>query len=113
MEIGTEKSFLDYGGWIQEQDLNDKPEMIAVHRFGFNGLSPEQKIKQTLYHVNKLRKGDVVYLAWNGELYEYTVSAVTEGVNNPEIKSDLIVYTCKFINSNSRVFIVLKKQSNL
>jgi len=107
MEVGNNKQFLNFGGWVQEVDYEGMPELIAIHRFGFNSLTAEEKVKQTLYHVNKLDEGDVVYLVWEGVLYEYGVKEVVSGVNNPEVQKELIIYTCRFISSKERVFIVL------
>ena len=58
MKIGQDEEFLDYGGWIQRLDSDNLPNLIAVHRFGWSNLSPDQKMKQTLYHVNKLNEED-------------------------------------------------------
>jgi sortase (surface protein transpeptidase) len=107
MEIGSDEQFLDFGGWVQEVGFDGTPELIAIHRFGFNGLSPDQKIRQTLYHVNKLDEGDVFYLVWDNVLYEYKVKDIVDGTNNPNSEY-LIIYTCKFINSNERTFVTLQ-----
>lgn len=107
MEIGSDKQFLDFGGWVQEVDYDGMPELIAIHRFGFNSLTAEEKVKQTLYHVNKLNDGDVVYLIWEGVLYEYGVKEVVSGVNNPDFKDGIVIYTCRFMSSKERIFVVL------
>jgi sortase (surface protein transpeptidase) len=106
MKIGQDKEYLDYGGWIQRLDSNNLPNLIAVHRFGWSTLSPEQRMKQTLYHVNKLNKGDKVFVIWNGKRYEYLVKEIIDGTNNPSDEF-LTIYTCKFYSSNQRIFIRL------
>ena len=106
MKIGQGKEFLDYGGWIQRLDSDNIPKLIAVHRFGWSTLSPEQKVKQTLYHVNKLNEGDKVFIVWNGEKYEYKVKKITDGTNNPNDEY-ITIYTCKFTSSNERIFVTL------
>lgn len=108
MIIGTAKSNLDNGGWVQRFDSYDLPNLIAIHRFGWSTLSPEQKMKQTLYHVDKLKEGDIVYIIWNGEKYEYKVDSTIDGDNNPSLSGKTIIYTCKFMSSNQRIFVVLK-----
>lgn len=105
MEIGVEKGYLDFGGWIQRTN-NDFPDLIAVHRFGWSTLLAEQKMKQTLYHVDKLEKGDIVYIIWDGEKYKFEIQEIMEGTNNPSIEG-IIIYTCKFLRSNQRVFVIL------
>lgn len=106
MKIGQDKEFLDYGGWIQRIDSNNLPNLIAIHRFGWSTLSPNQKMRQTLYHVNKLNEGNKVFVIWNGEKYEYHIKEITDGTNNPSDKY-LTIYTCKFFSSNQRVFVSL------
>jgi hypothetical protein len=108
MIIGTNKSNLDNGGWIQRFDSNDLPNLIAIHRFGWSTLSPEQKIRQTLYHVDKLQDDDIVYIIWEGEKYEYEVDSIIDGDNNPSLSGKIIIYTCKFMSTNQRIFVVLK-----
>lgn len=109
MQIGSEKRFLDFGGWVQSSNQENEPNLIAIHRFGWDNLSPEQKIKQTLYHVQKLKGGDKVYLIWNGERYQYEVTNLIDDTNNPPITEDLVLYTCKFFNSNHRIFVQTKR----
>ncbi len=107
MLIGQEESFLDYGGWIQGVDTKGNPNLIAVHRFGWSTFSPEEKMRQTLYHVYKLNEGDKVFILWNGRKYEYEVIDIIEGKNNPKF-NNLMIYTCKFYSSNQRIFVLLE-----
>lgn len=108
MKIGQDKEFLDYGGWIQRLNSDNLPNLIAIHRFGWSTLSPEQKMKQTLYHVDKLKEDDIVYIIWNGEKYEYKVDSIIDGDNNPSLSGKTIIYTCKFMSSSSRIFVMLE-----
>ena len=48
---------------MQKVDYEDMIELIAVHRFGFNSLTAEEKANQNLYHVSRSKEGNVVYLA--------------------------------------------------
>jgi sortase (surface protein transpeptidase) len=109
MQIGSEKRFLDFGGWVQSSNQVNEPNLIAIHRYGWDNLSPEQKIKQTLYHVQKLKGGDKIYLIWNGKRYQYEVTNLIDDTNNPPITDDLILYTCKFFNSSHRIFVQTKR----
>ncbi|MFH1543243.1 MAG: hypothetical protein ABIE03_01790 [Patescibacteria group bacterium] len=109
MEIGTDRKYLDNGGWIQRLDESNNPDLIAIHRFGWSTLSPDQKMKQTLYHVDKLNKGDNVYIIWNGEKYKFQIDEITEDKNNPDFNNKTILYTCKFMLSRLRYFVLLDK----
>ncbi len=107
MKVSQDKEFLDYGGWIQRVNLDILPNLIAIHRFGWSTHSPDQKMKQTLYHVNKLNEGDKVIVIWNGEKFGYQSKEITDGTNNPSDEY-LTIYTCKFYSSNQRVFVNLQ-----
>lgn len=65
-------------------------------------------MKQTLYHVDKLKERDIVYIIWNGEKYEYKVDSIVDGDNNPSLSGKTIIYTCKFMSSDRRVFVILE-----
>lgn len=108
-KIAMDESALDYGGWVQQIDIATKlPEVIAVHRFGWENISTEQKLKQTLYHVDKLKPGDEVIIFWKQMKYSYNVKEIITATNNPEVgKDDVLIYTCKFFNSPQRIFVVL------
>lgn len=108
MEIGKDKEFLDFGGWVQGVNNDGRPNLIAIHRFGFNSFTAEEKIKKTLYHVNKLKQGEVVYIIWEKQLHTYYVENVVKGVNNPQIDVSLMIYTCRFMSSRQRVFVLLE-----
>lgn len=107
--IATDESALDYGGWVQQTDVATKlPEVIAVHRFGWENIPTEQKLNQTLYHVDKLKPGDEVNIFWKQKKYSYRIKAIVTATNNPEVgKNDLLLYTCKFFNSTQRIFVIV------
>lgn len=110
VEISSDKNLLDSGkgGWMQEVNKNNLPLFIAVHRFGWNNITPDEKMKQTLYHVYKLEKGDKVIVLWEGEKYEYEVKELSEGENNPVVEEGgLVIYTCRFFDSLERIFVEL------
>lgn len=107
-EIDTDYSSLDGGGWVHELGVDGKPSLIAVHRFGVNNLSPQDKVKTTLYHVYKLKPGDMVLVWWEGKEYVYKVQEVFESTQKPEIHEDeLYIYTCLFWDDEERVFVKL------
>jgi len=107
LKIGEHESYLDFGGWVQETNDDEVPNLMAVHRLVWNTLSTEEKIKLTIYHIHKLEQGDVVYIVWKKQHYTYYVQEVVECVNNPEVRSDLIICTCKSTNLKQRVFVIL------
>jgi len=109
-KIGLPSSSLNTGGWVEKTNRDGIPLVIAIHRFGLNTLTPKQKIKQTLYHVDKLHQGDEIYLFWNNEEYQYRITRIIKSDNNPSIRdSELLIYTCKFWNSAERVFVLAER----
>lgn len=116
VEIGTDYSILDTGGWVQDLNQDDVPNLIGIHRFGLDTLSPQEKIKTTLYHVYKLNKGDEVVVWWEGEEYVYEVQDVYEDTKKPDVKEgNLYLYTCLFWGEEERVFVtsILRQPSLL
>lgn len=109
-EIGENEGFLRFGGWVQNLNSEDLPLVISIHRFGFQFLHPDFDIHKTLYHVDKLNIGDSLVLFWEGERYEYFVSEIYEGYNNNPIgDNQILLYTCKYWNSDKRVFVVFSR----
>ncbi len=110
LEIGTDEKFLDYGGWIVKLNQDGLPLAIAIHRFGLSDLTNDERIHQTLLHVDILREGDLITLHWKGKEYFYQVESLTTNTNNPPIKDDeLLLYTCEYWFSPKRVFVLAKK----
>lgn len=78
--------------------------VIVGHRFFGQG-------KNTFYHLNKLRKDDIVIIYWKGREYDYEVTEVFETVpENIEVESAtsesmLTLYTCSGLSAEKR-FIV-------
>lgn len=103
-EIDTDYSSLDGGGWVHDLGVDGKPSLIAVHRFGVNNLSPQDKVKKTHSHVYKLKPGDMVLVWWEGKEYVYKVQEVFESTHKPEIhEGELYIYTCLFWGSEERM----------
>lgn len=111
MGIGIESSFLDSGGWVQDlHPQNDKPMVIAIHRFGWSTLTPDEKIQKTLYHVDKLKEGDEITMFWNNEKFSYRIITIETDTNNPSIgKNQILIYTCRWWNSAERVFVLAEE----
>lgn len=114
LAIGTDEKYLDFGGWIVKTGENDIPVAIAIHRFGLDSLTNEQKIHQTLFNVNKLQESDLITLDWQGKEYIYTIKDMSTDTNNPAInKDELLLYTCEYWNSPERVFVLLQKMNQV
>lgn len=110
MSIGTIPYYLDFGGWVQDLHQNDMPMVIAVHRFGWATLTPDEKIKKTLYHVDKLHEGDELTIFWNNEKLNYKIINIQTDINNPSIgENQILIYTCRWWSSAERIFVLAER----
>lgn len=109
MELGTDPKTLDTAGWVQNLYPDSSPMVIAAHRFGWIGMPNDRKVSHSLYNIDKLIVGDEVIVQWNNVKKVFKVSNIIESTNNPSIKEgDVLLYTCKFLDSDDRVFVTLK-----
>ena len=83
----------------------DKPMILAAHRFGYLEWTQEYRLKNAFYNLPKLKNGDMVEIIWDQHRYTYQVQRVEEGTEITDYKSDLILYTCKFLVSPLRIFV--------
>lgn len=112
MELGTDPKSLDTAGWITNLYPDNSPMVIAAHRFGWIGMPNDRKISHTLYNIDKLNVGDEMIVQWNRKKQIFKVKDIIEADNNPAIKDgEILIYTCKFLRSDVRVFVVINKPS--
>lgn len=83
----------------------DKPMILAAHRFGYLEWTQEYRLKNAFYNLPKLKNGDMVEIIWDQHKYTYQVQEVVEGTEITDYTSDLILYTCKFLVSPTRIFV--------
>lgn len=108
MELGTDPKTLDTARWVQNLYPDNSPMVIVAHRFGRIGMPNDRKVSHTLYNIDKLKFGDEVIVQWQNERQVYKVKGITEATNNPSIKDgEILIYTCKFFESDVRVFILI------
>lgn len=82
-----------------------KPTILAAHRFGYLEWTQEYRLKNAFYNLPKLKNGDMVEIIWDQHKYTYQVQDVVEGTEITDYTSDLILYTCKFLVSPTRIFV--------
>jgi len=83
----------------------DKPMILAAHRFGYLEWTQEYRLKNAFYNLPKLKNGDMVEIIWDQHKYTYQVQEVVEGTEITDYSSELILYTCKFLVSPTRIFV--------
>lgn len=82
----------------------EKPIILAAHRFGYLKWSIPYRLKNSFYNLPKTEVGDTVEIVWNQRKYTFAIYAEEEGKEISDYSADLILYTCKDLESDVRVF---------
>ncbi len=91
----------DYG---TPQDLS-KPIIVAGHRFGWKWWWKSDYWKyHSFYNLPKLEPGDFVEVIADQRKWQFEIYAGEEGEKISDYSADIILYTCKFLNSPVRHF---------
>lgn len=82
-----------------------RPIILAAHRFGYVDWTQTYREKNSFYNLPDVQVGESIVITWNQHRYTYRVTRVEEGTEITDYKSDLILYTCKFLVSPIRIFV--------
>jgi sortase (surface protein transpeptidase) len=82
----------------------DRPMILAAHRFGYLAWTNSYRRKNSFYNLPKLEQGDEVEIIWGQRRYLYRIYAGEESKEITDYTADLILYTCKFLESEDRIF---------
>ncbi len=88
---------------------DDKPIIIAAHRWGYLDWSSGFRKLNSFYNLPKLKEGDKIQIIWEQRKFEYEVYSVQTGTEIPEYNADLILYTCQLWNSPVRFFVLANR----
>lgn len=88
---------------------DNKPIIIAAHRWGYLDWSAGFRKLNSFYSLPKLKEGDKIQIIWEQRKFEYEVYSVQTGTEIPEYNSDLILYTCQLWNSPIRFFVLANR----
>ena len=104
LERGLERGVVRIPDFGRTGD-RDLPMILAAHRFGFRWWWENDYARQhSFYYLPDLRPGDLVTIIDGGRRWYYEIYASSEGVKITDEKADLVLYTCKYLNSNQRYF---------
>lgn len=104
---------LDKGPWIVPDFANpetryleetSKSVIIASHRFGYSSWSEQERNSISFFKLPDTKIGDSIILIWNQREYIYEIVDTDQNTYIKEIDSDLILYTCMYYNSPTRIF---------
>ena len=88
------------------------PMIMVAHRFGYLAWSNTYRRENSFFNLPKLKPGDTIQVIWNQREYTYQVYAGDEGTEISNYQADLILYTCKFLESDVRIFRYAKLLTN-
>jgi len=80
------------------------PTILVAHRYGYLKWSNMYRREHSFYNLPKLKVGEKVFVSWGQREYEYEVYAADEGVKISDYSADLILYTCRYLESEIRIF---------
>ncbi len=100
---------LDAGVWMDPDfgDVGgrDLPIIIAAHRFGFKWWWKTNYYRlNSFYYLPSLDVGEKIELVKDQRRWIYEIYQKEEGLEISDYSADLILYTCKFLNSPIRYF---------
>ncbi len=82
-----------------------EPMILAAHRYGYNWWWRGQYWRyHSFYLLPDLEPGDFIEVISHKRKYKYEIYAGEEGEEITDYNADLILYTCKFLNSPIRHF---------
>lgn len=81
------------------------PIILVAHRFGYLNWDQAYRIKNSFYNLPNLKAGDQIEIIWDQRKFTYEVYQKDEGVSVSHFNADLILYTCKFLESDIRIFL--------
>jgi sortase (surface protein transpeptidase) len=82
----------------------ERPMILAAHRFGYLIWTNDYRKRNSFFNLPKLESGDEVEIIWGQRRYVYRIYAGEEGKEITDYTADLILYTCKFLESEDRIF---------
>lgn len=81
------------------------PMILAAHRYGWQWWWQSDYWRyNSFYYLPELEPGDLVEIIANQRKWTYEIYAGEQGEEISDYEADLIMYTCKFLNSPVRHF---------
>jgi len=81
-----------------------RPTILAAHRFGYKAWTNQYRRENSFFNLPKVNVGDRIEIIWDQRRYVYEVYAEDETNQITDYSADLILYTCKFLQSEDRIF---------
>ena len=82
----------------------ERATILAAHRFGYLAWTNQYRRENSFFNLPKLEVGDRVTIIWDQRKYVYEIFAEEDGKEISRYDADLILYTCRFLESDIRIF---------
>lgn len=82
----------------------EKPIILVAHRFGYLNWDQAYREKNSFFNLPQVSAGDKIEIIWDQRKFVYEVYDTEEGTDITQYDADLILYTCKFLKSDIRIF---------
>lgn len=103
-EVALKDGVWQVPGYGEPGDTN-MPLILAAHRYGWQWWWKTDYWKyHSFYLLPDLEPGDIVEVIHDQRKYYYEIYAGEEGEDITDYSADMILYTCKFLNSPLRHF---------
>jgi sortase (surface protein transpeptidase) len=83
---------------------NDFPIILAAHRFGYLSWTKEFRKLNSFQDLPRTGVGDEIEIIWGQRVFKYEIYKAEDSTGISDYSADLILYTCKTMNSSMRVF---------
>ncbi len=100
---GLENGVWRVGEW-GDPIKNSNPIILASHRYGYLTWSNKYRKENSFLNLPKTKVGDRVEIIWQQRRFVYEIYKTQENTKITDYNADLIIYTCKTLNSDIRVF---------
>ncbi len=80
------------------------PTILTAHRFGYLVWTNAYRQKNSFFNLPKLVAGDRLEIYWKQRRYTYEIYGGEESEKLTDYKANLILYTCRFLESPIRIF---------
>lgn len=81
------------------------PTILVAHRFGYLEWSNQYRRENSFFNLPKLSQGDRVEIIWQKRKYQFEIIEKQESEQITNYSADLIMYTCKYLQSSNRIFL--------
>lgn len=80
------------------------PIILVAHRFGYLNWTQPFREKNSFFNLPELQAGDLVEIIWDQRKFLYEIYQGEDGTEITHYTADLILYTCRFLDSDIRIF---------